>query len=355
MEFTKPPDEYAMPPEEHKTPPEEYALPENEFYGQKPVKRAEEDDRHSRLLKMILIPVAATVGAVALIFASIGYDPIGEDFLGALAGEPHETETAGTPEPTEIPYEEPTPEPTATPEPTPIPEGDWDDAFPELPNPDPDFSGAYAWSGEGSEEYVTVTRAGEYGSTFIVMGTAWGRMTDEYGNPYTLGTVDGVSYDYGTNTLTLTDFTGGHLDVNLMGNGFTIKLVGENRLDSITVWGAMYGGSLTIRGPGKLTVDAGEDSIAIMLNCEESESCLMIAGDATVELFGMLTVCVDRTLHDKPLYFLMPIDLEGGSMTLIEDEEGGPYKRFVMTDRSGGPATHVTFTPRWVTEETDPE
>lgn len=359
MEYLKPPDEYASPPEEFKTPPEEYALPENEFYGQKPVKRAaEEDNRHRRLLRMILIPVAAAAGAIALLFASIGYDPLGGDFLGAHADATETPSSDGTPEPTEPPIHIETPEPTATPEPTPVPEGDWDDAFPELDNLDPDFEGEYSWSGTGrdnSEEYIRVIETGNEDYTFIVMGGAWAKMTDSNGNPNTVKTVEGLSYDRETNTLTMTDFTGEELDVNLMGNGFTIRLEGENRIGKISVWGAMYGGSLTIRGPGKLTVTGAGSAPSILLNAESSGSCLMIAGDATVDIYGEYTIAVVDTTLSKALYYLMPIDMTGGTMQLVDTDEATGYGLFMVLDENGEISHHVTFTPRWVIEEPDPE
>ncbi|MBO4383832.1 MAG: hypothetical protein J5854_00220 [Clostridia bacterium] len=354
MEYLKPPEEYAMPPEEYNKPPEEHhALPDNEYYGQKPVGKADEDDRkRRRLLRMILIPVAATVGAVSLLFASIGYDPLGTDFLEAKAPEPT-AEPELTPEPTEAPF--PTTEPGMTPVPTPVPIGEWDDAFPELGNLFPDFAGEWAWSGMGSEEYLTVTMPGDSDPTYLVMGSVWGEMTDSEGNPNVVKTVEGASYDKETNTLTLTDFTCDHLEVNLMGNGFTIRLEGENRINTICVWGAMYGGSLTIVGPGKLTVLGGSSAPAILLNAEDSESCLMIGGDATVDIYGASTIEVCYTTLYKALYFLMPIDMTGGTMQLVEGSDNGEYRTFTVVDENGEVSTHVSFTPRWTTEEPDPE
>ena len=55
----------------------------------------------------------------------------------------------------------------------------------------------------------------------------------------------GIRYDSSTNTLTLHNFTGPLLDINLMGNGFTIKLEGENHLEMLRAWGFGYGGSVT--------------------------------------------------------------------------------------------------------------
>lgn len=71
-------------------------------------------------------------------------------------------------------------------------------------------------------------------------------------------------YDISTNTLTLDNFTGEVLEVNLMGNGFTINLIGENHLDELIMWGAGYGGSVTFTGTGSLTLN--EDRCALMMS-----------------------------------------------------------------------------------------
>lgn len=349
--------EIMKPPEEYHVPPEEYALPESEYYGQKPVKKAKEDGsaRLRRLLKMILLPAAAALGSASVLLGAFGLAPEGERSADAGETTVSETPAEGTPAPFETPFyteeptEEPTPEPT--PVPTPEPGGDWDDAFPKLDNMVPDFAGNYAWSGDGSEEYVRIIETGNSDYTFLEMGGVWGTMTGEDGRPYSVKPIDGAEYDMTTNTLTLTNFTGEAIDVNLMGNGFTIRLEGENHLQNITVWGAMYGGSLTITGPGSLTVDAGENGAALVLNAEASGSCIMIDRDATVELYGACAIFVGDTTLEKGLWYLMPIDMTGGSMALAGEAEDGSYRSFISVDENGEPAKHVSFRPRWTEAE----
>ena len=93
--------------------------------------------------------------------------------------------------------------------------------------------------------------------------------------------IPGASYDEATNTLTLNNYTGEFLNVNLMGNGFKLRLVGENELKGIVVWGFMYGGSLTITGDGKLTINH-TNTPGIRMECESSASCLMIDSNVTL-------------------------------------------------------------------------
>lgn len=73
--------------------------------------------------------------------------------------------------------------------------------------------------------------------------------------------VKGFSYNASNNTLTITNYknAGASLDVNEMGDDFKIKLVGTNELQNIQVWGYMYGGSLTVTGKGKLTVNKNKN------------------------------------------------------------------------------------------------
>ena len=77
-----------------------------------------------------------------------------------------------------------------------------------------------------------------------------------------------------------------YLNANLMGNGFKLKLVGDNNLKGIVVWGFMYGGSLTVTGDGKLTLTGVNGEPAIKLECENSPSCLMIDSNVTIEIKG---------------------------------------------------------------------
>ena len=124
--------------------------------------------------------------------------------------------------------------------------------------------------------------------------------------------IPGASYDEATNTLTLNNYTGEFLNVNLMGNGFKLKLVGDNELTGIVVWGFMYGGSLTITGDGKLTLNGSGGTPAIRLECENSPSCLMIDSNVTIEIKGGSgnVAVIDSTL-DKGIYYLKPLEVIG--------------------------------------------
>ena len=257
-----------------------------------------------------------------------------------------------------------------------------DKAFPKLSNLDPDFDGEYAWGEPNgkSEEYVRFTTSHGSPYSYLVMGEAW----EEYGYMDENGefvanelvTVSGASYDSKTNTLTLRNFTASELDINLMGNGFKIKLVGDNYLDKLTVWGAYYGGSVTITGDGSLTINESgrsPDGVGLNIQGEWSQSCLMIDKKATLDVYGDYAIVIGATTMKQAIYYLSPVVLTGGvrsngqfveyssntydsdgnylgsvSTTLeeISAKEGVDYYDYSVVDEDGNPATHVRFAPK---------
>ena len=69
--------------------------------------------------------------------------------------------------------------------------------------------------------------------------------------------IAGAHYDLASNTLTLTDFYGVNLalELNAMGDDFTLCINGDCSLAWICVYGSGYGGSLTISGEGTLEIN----------------------------------------------------------------------------------------------------
>ena len=190
-----------------------------------------------------------------------------------------------------------------------------DSAFPELENLEPNGYVEFENVGVLNEEFIRLESADSV--RFIYAG----QLYRESGTK--TQSVRGVSYDEKTNTLTLDNFTGEVLNVNMMGNGFKLRLVGENHLDHILVWGFHYGGSLTITGTGSLTVNENQTfPIGILLEAEESPSCLMIDADVEkIEVFGgkepvsddwqedVEAILVRGTTLEKSIYYLAPLKL----------------------------------------------
>ena len=111
-----------------------------------------------------------------------------------------------------------------------------------------------------------------------------------------------------------------------MGNGFKLKLVGDNNLKGIVVWGFMYGGSLTVTGDGKLTLTGVNGEPAIKLECENSPSCLMIDSNVTIEIKGGSgnVAVIDSTL-DKGIYYLKPLE--------VKNRQGEDLIRYLDTSK----------------------
>ena len=229
------------------------------------------------------------------------------------------------------------------------PTGVADTEFPVLPNLEPDFAGEYAWSGLGSEEYIMFWSLAKDTREYLHMGTFFASTGsyDANGNfiPNQVTTMPDAWYDISTNTLTLDNFTGEVLEVNLMGNGFTINLIGENHLDELIMWGAGYGGSVTFTGTGSLTLNedrCAPADVGILVHGENSASCVMIDKEVTLELYGAYAILIDSVTIEKAIYYLEPSKLTGGERICLSSEE--PH-RYTIIDEDGNPSHYVKFAP----------
>lgn len=105
----------------------------------------------------------------------------------------------------------------------------------------------------------------------------------------------GAVYNRNTNTLTITNLSADNmiLETNVMGDDFTLNVVGNCSIGQIKVWGDGYGGTLNIVGDGTLTVNANKiyDN-AIVLNAESSNSALKFGAGVKVNLYAKEDVAV---------------------------------------------------------------
>ena len=110
-----------------------------------------------------------------------------------------------------------------------------------------------------------------------------------------------IAYDEDSNTLTLNNYHGQGLVVNGMGQDFTIRLEGDNRLDHYLLVG---GGSLTITGDGGIFINEDQEfDYGILLAGQWSEACLMIDEDVKFDISGRYSVFrVSATCSDKPMW-----------------------------------------------------
>lgn len=316
-------------PKEEMT-PREY-IPSNDEYNLGHVSKLAENENRRSIKKSFLKPLVAAIAVVSVVFASYAVDPLAKDFLnGGTVSSSAPTTPADTSVSTDSTDETET---DVTP--------DDDDVFPTLGNLDPDFAGAYAWSGDGSEEYIRFAHDGDTVYSYLVKGGAW----DIYDSAGKIVDDASAVYDKKTNTLTLKNFSAAVLDVNLMGNGFTIELVGENSISGIQIWGAMYGGSVTFTGTGSLTVTGG-----MVLNCEASESCLIVKKGVTLDISGdsFAVMVGDSSMDDSAVYLSKYLEVSGGESKLYTTNEysGVTYYTYSFLDESGEPSTHVTIKPK---------
>lgn len=209
-----------------------------------------------------------------------------------------------------------------------------DDAFPVLGNLMPGGSSEQVLL---FEDMHSMNEAGEYYTP-----------QDEFYYLYYVGefaefnpirTVPGASYDPATNTLTLNNCTfEGGIYATRMGNGFTIRLIGDNRVGSIYVDAddyreQPYAASLTFTGDGKLTVKSNDTYLppttGVWLSSRGGDGCIMIDKDVTLDIYGdTYAMHSFDTTQEKGIYYLKPnaIQTEGIKRSDGVVPEGGSGK-----------------------------
>lgn len=118
--------------------------------------------------------------------------------------------------------------------------------------------------------------------------------------------IDGMSYDRKTNTLTLNNYknkTAG-IATNMMGDDFKINLIGDNEIGGIGSYGDAWGGSINICGNGSLVINAdraGDYGVAFF--AEGTNSVLSVADTCNVTIYSGSKAVVHTidNLTDKPI------------------------------------------------------
>lgn len=118
--------------------------------------------------------------------------------------------------------------------------------------------------------------------------------------------IDGMSYDRETNTLTLNNYknkTAG-IATNMMGDDFKINLIGDNEIGGIGSYGDAWGGSINICGNGSLVINAdraGDYGVAFF--AEGTNSVLSVADTCNVTIYSGSKAVVHTidNLTDKPI------------------------------------------------------
>lgn len=141
---------------------------------------------------------------------------------------------------------------------------------------------AFAESGPGQYSYLQLTGPD--------LKNTYGAYLYYHDGSVETTSVKGATYDKATNTLTLRDFSGPITQVRAvnMGNDFTIKVLGTNKLFKIScsTFASDWGCGLAITGTGSLTVDnsKGENSNPIAIEGNGAPAKCSVASTVGLEL-----------------------------------------------------------------------
>ena len=130
----------------------------------------------------------------------------------------------------------------------------------------------------------------DWSSAYIVIddGSANPKHLYNANKSVTISTVKNISYDKKTNTLTLNGYQEAEKRIvaNEMGDDFKVKVVGNNQIQGIAVWGYFYGGSLTLEGNGSLEINKNRvQGEPISLMAEEANAQFKVKQGVTLKVY----------------------------------------------------------------------
>lgn len=146
-------------------------------------------------------------------------------------------------------------------------------------------------TGDWAYAYINVRNGEESNRLFSSEGT---------------NSIDGMSYDRESNTLTLNNYKSSTTVIvtNMMGDDFKINLVGDNEIGSIDSYGDAWGGSINISGNGSLVINADKsDDYGIAFFAEGTNSVLSVADTCNVTIYSgsKAVVYTSDNLTNKPI------------------------------------------------------
>ena len=141
--------------------------------------------------------------------------------------------------------------------------------------------------------------------------------------------IDGMSYDRESNTLTLNNYKSSTTVIvtNMMGDDFKINLVGDNEIGSIGSYGDAWGGSINICGNGSLVINADKAAVAEAITAEAVKDAGFDSLDAVKEDGTAFVFMGHGTSHTaKVSYSQMQTQMEqlGYDKVFIGTVEGEP-------------------------------
>lgn len=139
-----------------------------------------------------------------------------------------------------------------------------------------------------------------------------------------ISTVEGISYDRASNTLTIENYnnTKNRIATNMMGDDFKIDIKGENHIGELTSYGDGWGGSITLTGNGTLYINENKSyETAIYMNAENTKSVLTVGPECNVYVYSGRNAIVSSSNTTSDI-----IKAEGKISTQLHTEVTHPKK-----------------------------
>lgn len=143
-----------------------------------------------------------------------------------------------------------------------------------------------------------------------------------------ISTVEGISYDRASNTLTIENYnnTKNRIAMNMMGDDFKINIKGENHIGELVSYGDGWGGSITLTGNGTLYINENKSyETAIYMNAENTKSVLTVGPECNVYVYSGLNALVSSSNTTSDI-----IKAEGKLGSQLQSEVTHPVKKTMI-------------------------
>ena len=143
-------------------------------------------------------------------------------------------------------------------------------------------------------------------------------------NSKDISTVEGISYDRASNTLTIENYnnTKNRIAMNMMGDDFKINIKGENHIGELVSYGDGWGGSITLTGNGTLYINENKSyEMGIYMNAENTKSVITVGPECNVYVYSGRNAIVSSSNTTSDI-----IKAEGKISTQLQTEVTHPVK-----------------------------
>ena len=143
-------------------------------------------------------------------------------------------------------------------------------------------------------------------------------------NSKDISTVEGISYDRASNTLTIENYnnTKNRIAMNMMGDDFKINIKGENHIGELVSYGDGWGGSITLTGNGTLYINENKSyEMGIYMNAENTKSVITVGPECSVYVYSGRNAIVSSSNTTSDI-----IKAEGKISTQLQTEVTHPVK-----------------------------